>query len=260
MDDRGPAFAQRAGMLRRYRTPASDLRDAWRESARRGGWMPPEQWWTPAVDALARAVGQRRDQRTAAANLGRARAGAGFGARQTLQDLFALYRGTPAGVPRSRVVRAVIEAWAEVALAPSGVVVCGDPRNGTTTAQHLRALLGGVYQLSGEDGPPLSDEFVVLIVDVPGEAAVTGWEPATLLLELGHRLPPILPAQALLVVLSPSRLGTLVRRTPELPAIVAELTAAMPRGGRYADGVILTAEIPESLESAHVLLNQVAAP
>jgi hypothetical protein len=261
MDDRqrGQSVAadRRARSLRLHRTAGSVLRDAWWTAVDSAGWMRPQDWWTPATDALAQAVAQRRDVRPAGAGLGRARAQAGHGIRLTLEDVFALYRQMPAGAPPSRLVRAVVEAWAEVALAPTGVTLCGDPRKGSLTAHYLRTLLGGVYQLGGDAGPPLSEEFVVLIVDVPLPVAGTGWEPVTLLLELGTRLLPVLPAQALLVTFSPGRLGTLVRRTAALSDVVADLTAMLPDDGPVGS-VVLTTEIPEDLPSAHRLLERVA--
>lgn len=250
------AAGQRVSSLRHYRTPASALRDAWRAAVDLGGWVRPEDWWTPAADALARAVAQRRDVRPAGAGLGQARAEAGFGFRDTLGDIFTLYRQVPAGVPPYRLVRVLIEAWAEVSFAPTEVTLCGDPRKGSATAGYLRTLLGGVYQMGGDDRPPLSEDFVVLVVDVPPVEAGTGWEPVTLLLEMGVRLLPVLPAHALLVTLSPGRVGTLVRRTPALPDVVADLTAMLPDDGPVGS-VILTTEIPEDLPAAHRLLERV---
>ncbi|MFC0529428.1 hypothetical protein [Phytohabitans kaempferiae] len=248
---------QRACSLRRHRTPAGAVRDGWRAAAERSGVASPDEWWHPAVEALARAVARRQDVRPAGTHLGHARARSGWGIRRTVDDIFALYRQMPLAGPPSRLVRAVVEAWAEVVLAPTDVTLCGDPRRGSVTAGYLASLLGGVYQLGGEDGPPLSDEFIVLVVDVPAPIGGTGWEPVTLLLELGPALLPVLPAHALLVTFSPGRVGTLVRRTPELPAVVAELTAQLPDGDASAS-VVLTAEIPQDVPAAHRLLDRVA--
>jgi hypothetical protein len=172
-----------------------------------------------------------------------------------VDDVFALYRRMPFAGPPSRLVRAVVEAWAEVVLAPADVTLCGDPRRGSVTAGYLASLLAGVYQLGGEDGPPLSDEFIVLVVDVPAAEGGTGWEPVTLLLDQGSALLPVLPAHALIVTFSPGRVGTLVRRDAALRSVVAELTA---RAGERGSAV-LTAEIPRDVPAAHRLLDRVAA-
>jgi hypothetical protein len=239
------AADRRTRSLSRYRTPAGALRDSWRRDA---GGTPPEQWWVPAVEALARTVVQGREVRTACTAFGRARAQAGFGIRFTLDDLFALYRQVPAGEPPNRAVRATVEAWAEVALAPTGVTLCGDPRNGAATAKYVRNLLGGLYQFGDDGGSPLTEEFAVLVLDAPPRH---GWEGVPTLLEMGDRLLPVLPAQALLIVLGPGRLGTLVRRTPALPDLVGDLA-------EVTDSVLLTSEIPEDLPAAYRLLERVA--
>jgi len=251
---------QRARSLRRHRTPAGAVRDAWRSAVQHGGWVRPEDWWHPAVEALARAVARRQDVRPAGAHLGHARARAGWSARRTVDDIFALYRRMPLAGPPSRLIRAVVEAWAEVRFAPADVTLCGDPRRGSVTAGYLASLLGGVYRLGGgEDGPPLSDEFIVLVVDAPAPEGGTGWEPVTLLLDVGPALVPVLPAHALIVTFSPGRVGTLVRRdAAALEAVVAELNAHLPEGGD-GDSVVLTAEIPEDVPAAHRLLDRVAA-
>lgn len=265
MDDDGtrhrpPASVadQRARSLRRHRTPAGAVNEAWRAAVEHQGWIRPEDWWHPSVEALARAVARRQDVRPAGARLGHARARAGWEIGRTVDDVFALYRRMPRTGPPSRLVRAVVEAWAEVVLEPVDVTLCGDPRRGSVTADYLASLLGGVYQLGGEDGPPLSDEFVVLVVDVPAPEGGTGWEPVTLLLDLGPALLPVLPAHALVVTFSPGRVGTLVRRDPALAAVVAELTAHLPDEGR-AGNVVLTADIPRDVPAAHRLLDRVAA-
>lgn len=261
MDDgtvrRPPAWVveQRARSVRRHRTPAGAVKDAWRAAVEHQGRVRPEDWWHPAVEALARAVARKQDVRPAGTRLGHARARAGWGIGQAVDDVFALYRRMPFAGPPSRLVRAVVEAWAEVRLAPTDVTLCGDPRRGSVTAGYLASLLAGVYQLGGEEGPPLSDEFIVLVVDVPAPEGGTGWEPVTLLLDRGTALLPVLPAHALIVTFSPGRVGTLVRRDAALHSLVAELTAHAGDEG----SVVLTAEIPRDVPAAHRLLDRVAA-
>jgi uncharacterized protein YukE len=238
------AADRRARSLSRYRTTAGALRDSWRRASAAN----PDEWWNPAAETLARAVAQGRDVRAACTALGRARAQAGLGIRYTLDDLFALYRQVPAGEPPNRAVRATVEAWAEVSLAPTGVTLCGDPRKGAATAKYVRNLLGGLYQFGDDGGAPLSGEFAVLVLEVQPH---NGWEGVPTLLEMGDRLLPVLPAQALLIVLGPGRLGTLVRRTPALPDLVADLA-------EVTESVLLTSEIPEDLPAAYRLLERVA--
>lgn len=104
------AAERRARTTYRYRTDAAALRDAWRTAARQSGWTE-EDWWIPAVDTLTRAIVQGRAIEPACAQLGRERAEAGLGIRETLDDLYTVYGQLPAGAPPPHAVWALVEAW-----------------------------------------------------------------------------------------------------------------------------------------------------
>ena len=84
------------------------LRTAWRRQSLSAGWLAEDDWWTAAVDAVARAACRYGSLRQACTMLGRARAEAGVGITEAMTDVAALYRvlgeGTPPldADPRSR--------------------------------------------------------------------------------------------------------------------------------------------------------------
>ena len=230
------ASERRNATTQRYRTKVDMLRKAWRDAAGRARWARPEDWWTPAVDALAQAVTEHRDAEPACARLGRARAEARIGIRETIGDLDTLYRQLPTRVPPPRLVRALVEAWASVALAPVRLTLCGD---GFASREHLRARLAEIYAR----GDPARD-YAAIVIDLPDPMVGTGWEALTLLLQAGRS---VLPDDTRPARLSPGQLAVLVRRHGEL----AEATAAI----RSAGATVRVVYLPETLAAAERLVD-----
>ncbi|MCW6010977.1 hypothetical protein K1W54_41485 [Micromonospora sp. CPCC 205371] len=104
------AAERRARTSYRYRTDAVTLREAWHAEVQEIGYASPGDWWTPAVDALTRAIVQGRAPEPPAAQLGRERAAAGWTVEQALADLRVLYRLLPSGTPPPDVATALVEA------------------------------------------------------------------------------------------------------------------------------------------------------
>jgi hypothetical protein len=192
------AAERRARTIYRYRTDAEALRDAWRSGAAEEGWAP-EDWWVPGVEAITRALVEGRSAIPAYAQLGRERAEAGYGVRTVLDDVRTLHERMASGGPPPQAVRALVQAWAAVRLAPVRVTVCA----GFATAEHLRAGLAEMYR----DALPAG--LAVLAVEVP--EASSGWEAVALLLEAGARTPSVFAAEAPMARTSPERVVALVR-------------------------------------------------
>jgi hypothetical protein len=110
---------RRAGMRRRHRTVADDLREAWRAAAAAAGpyryWRAGPDWWTPAVDGVARAIADGRDPSAPLTQLGRERATARIGLAQTLDDVNAFYRLHAGAATPPGLVRAAVAGWRAVA-------------------------------------------------------------------------------------------------------------------------------------------------
>lgn len=102
---------RRVGSSGRHRTRTDYLRVAWYGTSDRSSWPNPDDWWHPAVDALLIAIVRGKEIREPCAWLGRARAAAGLGVGQTIDDLHALYRHLPDGAAPTWVIRILVDAW-----------------------------------------------------------------------------------------------------------------------------------------------------
>ncbi|BCB87753.1 hypothetical protein [Phytohabitans suffuscus] len=234
------AAERRARTIYRYRTDAEALRAAWRDGAAERGWAP-EDWWVPGIDAVTRALVGGRAATPAYAQLGRERAEAGYGIRDALADVRTLYERLASEGPPPPAVRALVQAWAGVRLAPVRVMLCA----GFASAEHLRERFAELYR------DALPGGLAVVAVEVP--EAGSGWEALTLLLEAGTRTPSVFAAEAPMARTSPERVVALVRddaaaairsaidhvRIAALPAdmgAAANLIARLGEGGGSSEG------------------------
>ena len=237
------------------RAGTGGLRGRWRAASLAAGWTVPGDWWVPAVDAVAEAVGDGRDAAASCTRLGRARAEAGVGLEEAFADLAALHgaldadgpRGLDAGAahgpgpggtggPRGSgsargagavpteapagLVRALALGWTEVACTPGGAAGCEDPMTGLVTLPYLRTRLGEVYREAERLGMPPARTAAFVVTD-PGEPVpVPGLPPD--LARLGRELTV---AESVRAVFSggetlcghgPSRVLALVGRGPDL--------------------------------------------
>jgi hypothetical protein len=160
------AAERRARAARLFRTDAVVLREVWRAAAlrRRPDW--PGGWWTPAVDALTRAIAETRDPRPACVRLGRARAMAGVGMAETLADLAALYGELPEREPPAHLVRALLDAWTAATLVPAHAESCVGALPRLGTVQQFRAVLAEIIRHARRAGTPLGNRHLLLVADL----------------------------------------------------------------------------------------------
>jgi hypothetical protein len=149
------------------------LRDAWRRRSVAGGWLVPDDWHSEAVDAVLTAcqpgsgLGVSCTGLDAACTgLGRARARAGTGIAETIDDLAALFAVLEEALP-VRLVRAVAEGWAEESQAQVARDRCEDPLSGLATLSYLRTRLAEVYREAGQGGTSPADTHRLLVVRLP---------------------------------------------------------------------------------------------
>ena len=128
-------------------------------------WLRPSDWYHPAVDRVAHAVATGARAHEAAEDLGRARADAGVGVGETIDDLVCLYR-TEHLEPPLDVVRALTSGWADAqaGLAVSGGVI--DPTTGLPTAAYLGQRLAETYGAATRDGTSVRTTYALTVVDV----------------------------------------------------------------------------------------------
>ncbi|MGL4340641.1 MAG: hypothetical protein ACRCSP_09530 [Rhodoglobus sp.] len=120
-----------------------------------------DDWHTTGVDKLAEAIAYRRDAVQPARLLGRQRAGAGVGIRESLQDLETPYRLYAHGEPPHAVSRAFAEGWADAEVETLLGRTTIDSLTGLATYDYVCARLGEIYS------EPSRSERCFVIVDAP---------------------------------------------------------------------------------------------
>ncbi|MCL2091452.1 MAG: hypothetical protein FWH11_09590 [Micrococcales bacterium] len=145
------------------------LRDRWQAASLESVWLRPGDWYHPAVDPLARAVATGAAALEAAEDLGRARADAGVGVGEAVDDLVCLYRTSDADPPLD-VLRALATGWAD---GSAGLVVSGsvvDPTTGLPSGTYLGQRLAETYGAAERDGTPVRTTHALTVVDVAVDA------------------------------------------------------------------------------------------
>jgi hypothetical protein len=77
----------------------ADVLSRWRRRSMAAGWSLAEDWWTPEAEGVVKAVCGACDLSQACWALGSARAAAGVGIAEGMNDLAALFAVTGAGGP-----------------------------------------------------------------------------------------------------------------------------------------------------------------
>jgi hypothetical protein len=231
------------GLLRAARPTADELRARWSTATGRAAWSRPHDWWVPEIDALVEALADQRDPISAAAALGAARAEAGVGLRETLDDIEALLGSAAVPVDDVALVRAVAEAWAEAGIDPVRLGTCEDPLSGLASPAYLRTRLAEVYRKPGRPADELA--LVIVLCDPPPEF---GWERLAGALRLGDELRTVFPGDTV-ARLSGSTAVALTTRSPRLQCHSAELRRRLPGARVWMEG------LPERLETAYALLD-----
>lgn len=251
------------------------LREAWRRESAGSGWSRPDDWWAPEVDALAEAVASTGPVAPVDAagwlpacdRLGRARADAGVGLGEALDDLCALWRLLPAGAPPLPVVRAVAEAWADASLCHLATSTCEDPLTGLATAAYLRTRLAEVYREAERGAVPVPASHALLVVaaeppdadpDDPDATGATGWRMLRHRLAVGVCLRTALSGGETLAALSATSAVGLVGRGPHLPPMLAGLRTGLTAHAALRPVRIWLEPLPPRLDEAYALLADLA--
>jgi len=144
------------------------LRDRWHATSVDSVWLRPGDWYHPAVEPLAHAVAAGEAALVAAEDLGRARAEAGVGVGEAIDDLVCLYRASGTDPPVD-VLRALAAGWAD---GQAGLVVFGsvvDPTTGLPTGAYLGQRLAETYATAAREGTTVRTTHALTAVDVAVE-------------------------------------------------------------------------------------------
>jgi len=147
-------------------TPAhAGLLEKWHEASVRSVWLRPGDWYTPAAEALAEALAAGLDTAPAAARLGEARATAGVGITEAIDDMAVLFRSAGRESAPIRAIRALCEGWS-IGNAPLPAGEMADPESGLGTSQYLCQRLSEVYATAQRNGTVVTETHALVMIDV----------------------------------------------------------------------------------------------
>lgn len=201
---------------------SADLLRRWEERSLDTAWRRPSDWFTPAAEAVVDALIAGVDAGPCMLRLGFARAAAGIGITETIDDVTALYRVAGLDSPSLTVLRALCEGWtdgdAEQRLSPA----VADAETGLATSAYLAARLSELYGAAARDGVPVPETYALVVVDV-AHVRLDPWRRMSRNAAIGHALEsaygPGFPAARL----SEGVYAVLVGRGPAMGEHLADL-------------------------------------
>jgi hypothetical protein len=146
---------------------ASLVRD-WRRASYSSAWSHAEQWWTPAVDAVAEAIlGDSGDARAACENLGRQRAAAGVFLDEARADVLvaAQLAGLSSAVT-AHLVDGLTIGWVDRTLDTFFTSACVDPVTELASLPYLMTRLTEVYAEAAARDRDVADEQAFVVVQI----------------------------------------------------------------------------------------------
>ncbi len=147
-------------------TPTAVLLRKWETASVDSVWRRPGDWYTPAAEALVEALESKLDTAPAAFRLGQARALAGVGITEAIDDMAVLFRQAGYQSAPIRSIRALCEGWTDGDAAPAVSPVMTDAESGLGTAEYLVQRLAEVYGGAQRIGTHVSETHALVLVDV----------------------------------------------------------------------------------------------
>ncbi len=129
-------------------------------------WRRPGDWFTPAAEALAEALESQVDTAPAAFRLGHARALAGVGITEAIDDMAVLFRAAGHESAPIQTLRSLCEGWTEGDATHRVAPMMTDAESGLGTADYLVARLGELYGAAERSGERVSSTHALVMVDV----------------------------------------------------------------------------------------------
>ncbi|WP_153505840.1 hypothetical protein [Cumulibacter manganitolerans] len=249
----------------------------WRTASQERGWRHPDDWWTPAVDAVAEAVVGDGDIVERCRVLGRLRARAGISMQETIDDTMVMaglvhaLQKHPTHLVDARsvevdmvdLVKAVAIGWSEE---PPCLQPAGEPDRALPDATYLSVRLGEVSAATESRGVGMDQEYALVVASFRGPVAAVPrstagmWEHSSRLAALADDLRAIFGAGETIVQAGERAMIALARRTAALPTQVSALRELVERrrstGGAAARPAveIWVEGLPRSLRQARALV------
>lgn len=219
------------------------LRSRWRTASIASGWRFPTDWAVAEVDLVCEAMLTHTEgESTGAANdtavhdalakLAKARALAGSGLGETLQDVAALHAvlsvpehrdgmvaADPDAMP-ARLLRVTAVAWSDVLVRQLAHTEACDGLTGLANAAYLRARLREVYREAEVLGQNARSRHVLVVVS-PDLTATTGWSRLAAMVLLADVLRAVFDGGQTLATVGPATMLVLAERDGRLSQRVA---------------------------------------
>ncbi|WP_062381712.1 hypothetical protein [Demequina pelophila] len=210
---------------------AVPLLSRWEAASLDSVWLGDDDWFTPAVEALAEALEAGDDAREPARRLGRARAVAGVGIAEAIDDLALAYSLGERGDAPLEVVKALCEGWSDGDAAQRVEPAVTDAESGLTTGLYLGQRLAETYGIARRERAQVSESFALVMVDVE-VASGDPWGRMARSAAVGHALRASYGAGHPMSRIGDGLFAVLVRRGP---ALGAGLAAVRDQIARNAD-------------------------
>jgi hypothetical protein len=138
----------------------------WRRASLSAAWTQSEQWWTPAVDAVAEAIlGSTGDARAACETLGRHRASAGVYLDEARADVLVAARVAGLGsMPTAQLVDGLTIGWVDRTLDSFFISACVDPVTELASLPYLMTRLTEIYADADARSVVVADAHAFVVV------------------------------------------------------------------------------------------------
>ena len=252
------------------------LRSRWRTASVGSGWPFPTDWALAEVDLVCEAVLAGVDPGNALGRLGRARAEAGSGLGETLQDVAALHAvltvpehhdGLVAADPDAtpaRLLRVTALAWSDVLVRQLADGEVRDGLTGLATAAYLRARLREVYRAAAAEGFPIRSRYVLVVITVD-MADATGWSRLAAMVLLADVLRNEFDGGQTLATIAPDTMvalaerdGRIAERTASLRWLAAARLGVDAQLSRIAVPTVWLEPLPDTHDAACRLVSELA--
>lgn len=260
----------------------TQLRSMWRSASQERGWSHPDDWWSPAVDAVTEAIITDGDVAERCSRLGLARARAGVSMAETLDDLFALARlvralqshpahsfaTPPCPIDVVVVLQSAAVGWADAVDGGAGLIEPRDVISAGGTLPGAGYLTERLREAAAEaeaDGERLGERYglVVAALLAPAEkssdptdvqARIEAWDRAWQMSQLADDLGAVFASGESLVRIGRCTAVVLTRRTPTLMTRVGSLRALIDSRDGGPGVRIWVERLPDTLQQAVQLL------
>jgi hypothetical protein len=153
---------------------SGSLVNDWRQASLSSAWSNAEEWWTPAIDAVAEAiVGASGAARAACETLGNHRAASGVFLDEARADV--MIAGRVAGLSSAStavLVDGLTLGWVDRTLDTFFTSACVDPMTELATLPYLMTRLSELYASASARGVDIADEHAFVVVQVLAAADV----------------------------------------------------------------------------------------